>query len=426
MKKQLALISLCSIVLSSSPFMLNSTRVLAEEQAKSQSQTKSVVLKTLEKEKDEVKAQAERVGFLPSILMALWVRNTDFGLNPSAFSVSDFVSELVTSDSELAQRLLETGSVDEAVALLFKYKYSGESDFVGSMNSVLSLSYVKGLDKELYSKGVKPLYDKSELKTGKQHRLSWVSLNQDADLPSEQLESKADSSLAFERVGEKRLAESGEVKFLLPTENKQWWEFWKKGLAESKLTFEKETVNAPQNVLAIASVFAKRLGWSFDRATVVNTSNGLYAVGSDNQKVLVNKLGRVVAVWTKEVKPYGFDGVQQILKGADGYLTIGLRSSSLLEDTPSVEFALNKEGKVDTNLLQLSSNEKVVGTFTLYDVGTRYVVVEDNSTGSYKVLSEFGGQVGSSNKDDIKGGNLEDLAVYTPIKTEVGVLWVQV
>lgn len=423
MKKQLALIGLCSIVFSSSPFVLNSTRVLAEEQTK----TKQFGLTTtLEKEKSEVKTESERVGFLPSVLMALWIRNTNFGLSPTNFSVSDFVSELVNSDSELAKRLLETGSTDEAVALLFKYKYSSESDFVGSMNSALSLPYVKGLDKEVYSKGVKPLYDKEELKKGSQHRLSWVSLNQDADVPKEQEESQADSSLAFERVGEKRLAESGEVKFLLSTENKQWWQFWKKGLAESKITFEKDSVNAPQGVVAVASVFAKKLGWSFDGATVVKTSNGLYAVGSDNQKVLVNKLGRVVAVWTKEPKPFGFEGVQQILKGAGGYFTIGLRSSSLLEDTPSVEFALNKEGKVDTNLLQLSSNEKVVGTFTLYDVGTRYVVVEDNSTGSYKVLSEFGGQVGSSNKDDIKGGNLEDLAVYTPIKTEVGVLWVQV
>lgn len=423
MKKQLALIGLCSIVFSSSPFVLNSTRVLAEEQTKTK---QSVLTTTLEKEKSEVKTESERVGFLPSVLMALWIRNTNFGLSPTNFSVSDFVSELVNSDSELAKRLLETGSTDEAVALLFKYKYSSESDFVGSMNSALSLPYVKGLDKEVYSKGVKPLYNKEELKKGSQHRLSWVSLNQDADVPKEQEESQADSSLAFERVGEKRLAESGEVKFLLSTENKQWWQFWKKGLAESKITFEKDSVNAPQGVVAVASVFAKKLGWSFDGATVVKTSNGLYAVGSDNQKVLVNKLGRVVAVWTKEPKPFGFEGVQQILKGAGGYFTIGLRSSSLLEDTPSVEFALNKEGKVDTNLLQLSSNEKVVGTFTLYDVGTRYVVVEDNSTGSYKVLSEFGGQVGSSNKDDIKGGNLEDLAVYTPIKTEVGVLWVQV
>lgn len=424
MKKQVALISLCSIVLSSSPFVLNSTRVLAEENKPSQ--TQSILTKTLEKEKEEVKTQAEKVGFLPSVLMALWVRNTDFGLNPNNFSVSDFVSELVNSDSELAQRLLETGSSDEAVALLFKYKYSGESDFVGSMNSALSLPYVKGLDKEIYSKGVKPLYDKEELKKGKQHRLSGVSLNQDADVPKEQQESQADSTLAFERVGEKRLAESNSVGFLLPNKDKQWWQFWKKGLAESKITFEKEIVNAPQNVLAIAQVFAKKLGWSFDGATVVKTSNGLYAVGSDSQKVLVNKLGKVVAVWTKEPKPYGFDGVQQIVKGAGGYLTFGLRSSSLLEDTPSVEFALNKESKVNEKLLSLNTTEKIIGTFTLYDVGVRYVVVEDSSTGSYKVLSEFGGQVGSSNKDDIKGGNLEDLAVYTPIKTEVGVLWVQV
>lgn len=425
MKKQVALIGLCSLVLSSSPFVLNSTRVLAEEQTKT-SQTQNVLTETLDKEKDEVKIQAEKVGFLPSVLMALWIRNTDFGLNPNQFSVSDFVSELVNSDSELTKRLLETGSSDEAVALLFKYKYSGESDFVGSMNSALSLPYVKGLDKEVYLKGVKPLYDKTELRTGKQHRLSWVSLNQDADVPKEQEESQADSSLAFERVGEKRLAESNSVGFLLPNTDKQWWQFWKKGLAESKMTFEKDSVNAPKGVVAVATVFAKKLGWSFDGVTTVKTSNGLYAVGSDSQKVLVNKLGKLVAVWTKEPKPYGFEGVQQIMKGAGGYLTIGLRSSSLLEDIPSVEFALNKEVKVDEKLLQLSATEKVIGTFTLYDVGVRYVVVEDSSTGSYKVLSEFGGQVGSSNKDDIKGSNLEDLAVYTPIKTEVGVLWVQV
>lgn len=424
MRKQIALLGLCSIVLSSSPFMLNSTHVLAEENKPSQIQ--SVVLRTLDKEKEEIKAQAERVGFLPSVLMALWVRNTDFGLSPNDFSVSDFVSELVNSDSELAQRLLETGSTDEAVALLFKYKYSSEGDFVGSMNSALSLLYVKGLDRELYYNGVKPLYDKEELKKGTRHRLSWVSLNQEADLPSEQLESKADSSLAFERVGEKRLAESGEVRFLLPTKNKHWWEFWKSGLAESNITFEKDTVNAPQNVLATASVFAKKLGWSLEGTSTVKTSNGLYAVGSDSQKVLVNKLGKVVAVWTKEAKPYGFEGVQQIIKGAGGYLTLGLRSSSLLDDTPSVEFNLTKEFKLDDTLLQLSKSERVVGSFTLYDVGVHYVVVEDSTTGAYRVLSEFGGQVGSSNKDDIKGGSLEDLAVYTPIKTEVGVLWVQV
>ena len=425
MKKQVALIGLCSLVLSSSPFVWNSTHVLAEEQLKT-SQTQNVLTETLDKEKDEVKIQAEKVGFLPSVLMSLWIRNTDFGLNPNQFSVSDFVSELVNSDSELTKRLLETGSSDEAVALLFKYKYSGESDFVGSMNSALSLPYVKGLDKEVYPKGVKPLYDKTELRTGKQHRLSWVSLNQDADVPKEQEESQADSSLAFERVGEKRLAESNSVGFLLPNTDKQWWQFWKKGLAESKITFEKEPVNSPKGVVSNASVFARKLGWSFDGATVVRTSNGLYAVGSDSQKVLVNKLGKVAAVWTKESKPYGFEGVQQIMKGAGGYLTIGLRSSSLLEDRPSVEFALNKDSKVDEKLMQLNSNESIVGTFTLYDVGVRYVVVEDSSTGSYKVLSEFGGHIGSSNKDDIKGSNLEDLAVYTPIKTEVGVLWVQV
>ena len=425
MKKQVALIGLCSLVLSSSPFVWNSTHVLAEEQLKT-SQTQNVLTETLDKEKDEVKIQAEKVGFLPSVLMSLWIRNTDFGLNPNQFSVSDFDAELVNSDSELTKRLLETGSSDEAVALLFKYKYSGESDFVGSMNSALSLPYVKGLDKEVYPKGVKPLYDKTELRTGKQHRLSWVSLNQDADVPKEQEESQADSSLAFERVGEKRLVESNSVGFLLPNTDKQWWQFWKKGLAESKITFEKEPVNSPKGVVANASVFARKLGWSFDGATVVRTSNGLYAVGSDSQKVLVNKLGKVAAVWTKESKPYGFEGVQQIMKGAGGYLTIGLRSSSLLEDRPSVEFALNKDSKVDEKLMQLNSNESIVGTFTLYDVGVRYVVVEDSSTGSYKVLSEFGGHIGSSNKDDIKGSNLEDLAVYTPIKTEVGVLWVQV
>jgi len=133
-----------------------------------------------------------------------------------------------------------------------------------------------------------------------------------------------------------------------------------------------------------------------------------------------------VAVWTKDAKPYGFEGVQQIVNGVDGYFTIGLRSSTLLGDTPSLEFTLDKESKVDTTLLDLKSSESVVGIFRLYDVGTRYVVVSDSSTGKYSVLSEFGGQVGSSDKDDIKGSSLEDLAVYTPIQTEVGVLWVQI
>lgn len=424
MKKQLAIVSLCSIILSSVPLLTSvDSTVLAEEKGKPK---QSVLINALNKESKEVKDLASKNGLLPSVLMALWVRNTDFGLNPSAFSVSEFVSELVNSDSELAKRILETGSSDEAVALLFKYKYSSESDFVGSMNSILSLSYIKGLDKELYPKGVKPLYDKESLKQGKQTKLSWVSLNQDADLPSAQLESKADSTLAFERVGEKRLSESGSLKFLLPNKDKHWWEFWKQGLTKSDITFSKEPVNAPEFVLTISKVFANKLGWSFDNISSQMTSNGLYAVGTETQKILVNKLGKVVAVWTKDAKPYGFDGVQQIIKGADGYLTIGLRSSSLLGDSPSLEFILDKESQVDTKLLGLKSSESVIGIFSLYDVGTRYVVILDSATGKYSVLSEFGGQVGSSDKDDIKGSSLEDLAVYTPIQTEVGVLWVQI
>lgn len=424
MKKQLAIVSLCSIILSSVPLLTSvDSTVLAEEKGKPK---QSVLINALNKESKEVKDLASKNGLLPSVLMALWVRNTDFGLNPSAFSVSEFVSELVNSDSELAKRILETGSSDEVVALLFKYKYSSESDFVGSMNSILSLSYIKGLDKELYPKGVKPLYDKESLKQGKQTRLSWVSLNQDADLPSAQLESKADSTLAFERVGEKRLSESGSLKFLLPNKDKHWWEFWKQGLTKSDITFSKEPVNAPDFVLTISKVFANKLGWSFDNISSQMTSNGLYAVGTETQKILVNKLGKVVAVWTKDAKPYGFDGVQQIIKGADGYLTIGLRSSSLLGDSPSLEFILDKESQVDTKLLGLKSSESVIGIFSLYDVGTRYVVILDSATGKYSVLSEFGGQVGSSDKDDIKGSSLEDLAVYTPIQTEVGVLWVQI
>ena len=423
MKKQLAIVGLCSIILSSVPLLTSvDSTVLAEEKGKPK---QSVLINALNKESKEVKDLAGKNGLLPSILMALWVRNTDYGLNPSAFSLTDFVKELVDSDSELTKRILETGSTDEAVALLFKYKYSSESDFVGSMNSILSLSYVKGLDKELYPKGVKPLYDKESLKQGKQTRLSWVSLNQDADLPSAQLESKAESNLAFERVGEKRLAESGSLKFLLPSKDKYWWEFWKQGLTKSDVTFSQEPVNAPEFVLTISKVFATKLGWSFDNISSKMTSNGLYAVGTDTQKVLVNKLGKVVAVWTKDANPYGFEGVQQIVKGVDGYFTIGLRSSTLLGDTPSLEFTLDKESKVDTTLLDLKSSESVVGIFRLYDVGTRYVVVSDSSTGKYSVLSEFGGQVGSSDKDDIKG-SLEDLAVYTPIQTEVGVLWVQI
>lgn len=424
MKKQLAIVGLCSIILSSVPLLTSvDSTVLAEEKGKPK---QSVLINALNKESKEVKDLAGKNGLLPSILMALWVRNTDYGLNPSAFSLTDFVKELVDSDSELTKRILETGSTDEAVALLFKYKYSSESDFVGSMNSILSLSYVKGLDKELYPKGVKPLYDKESLKQGKQTKLSWVSLNQDAELPSAQLESKAESNLAFERVGEKRLSESGSLKFLLPNKDKHWWEFWKQGLTKSEVTFSQEPVNAPEFVLTISKVFANKLGWSFDNISSQMTSNGLYAVGTDTQKVLVNKLGKVVAVWTKDAKPYGFEGVQQIVKGADGYFTIGLRSSTLLGDTPSLEFTLDKESKVDTTLLDLKSSESVVGIFRLYDVGTRYVVVSDSSTGKYSVLSEFGGQVGSSDKDDIKGSSLEDLAVYTPIQTEVGVLWVQI
>ena len=87
MRKQLALIGLCSLVLSFSPTVLGArTVVLAEETSKPK---QNVLINTLNKESKEIKDLASKNGLLPSVLMALWVRNTDFGLNPSAFSISE-------------------------------------------------------------------------------------------------------------------------------------------------------------------------------------------------------------------------------------------------------------------------------------------------------------------------------------------------
>lgn len=132
----------------------------------------------------------------------------------------------------------------------------------------------------------------------------------------------------------------------------------------------------------------------------------------------------MVATWSKDAKPVGFEGVQQLIKGAGGFFTIGLRSSSLLDDTPSVEFALNKEVDFDAKLLQIGSGESVVGSFALYNVASRLFVISSGS--GYRVVAESGGEVGSSEKSTIEGKDKEDLATYTPIKTEVGILWVQI
>ena len=421
--KKLVLLSLSSVLLGSVTPVLS---VGAEDLEGSKPKISvSIVGSTVDSEKAEIVAIAEKNGLLPSILMALWLRETHFGVEKDKFSVSSFVSEVISSDSELASRFLETGSQDEAIALLFKWKYSNQSDFVGSMNSILSLPSIKNLDKELYTKGVKPLYEKSSLgKGGVLKPISWVALDQDASLPDDQAREQADSRLAFERVGEKRLAESKSVGFLLPKTDKQWWQFWKKGLAESKITFGKDPVNVSSKVRQTALVFAEKVGWDLSSGSAVSTSNGLFAYGTDNQKVLLNKKGDVVATWSKETKPVGFEGVQQLIKGAGGFFTIGLRSSSLLDDTPSVEFALNKEAEFDSKLLQLSAGESVVGSFALYNVASRLFVISSGS--GYRVVAESGGEVGSSEKSTIEGKDKEDLATYTPIKTEVGVLWVQI
>ena len=421
--KKLVLLSLSSVLLGSVTPVLS---VGAEDLEGSKPKTSvSIVGSTVDSEKAEIVSIAEKNGLLPSILMALWLCETHFGVEKDKFSVSSFVSEVISSDSELASRFLETGSQDEAIALLFKWKYSNQSDFVGSMNSILSLPSVKKLDKELYTKGVKPLYDKNSLgKNGVLKPISWVSLDQDASLPDDQAREQADSHLAFERVGEKRLAESKSVGFLLPKTDKQWWQFWKKGLAESKITFGKDSINVSSKVRQTALVFAEKVGWDLSSGSAVSTSNGLFAYGTDDQKVLLNKKGDIVATWSKEAKPVGFEGVQQLMKGAGGYFTIGLRSSSLLADIPSIEFALNKEVDFDNKLLQLGSGESVVGSFALYNVASRLFVISSGS--GYRVVAESGGEVGSSEKSTIEGKDKEDLATYTPIKTEVGILWVQI
>ena len=148
--KKLVLLSLSSVLLGSVAPLLS---VGAEGVEGSKPKT-SVVASTVESEKTEVMSIAEKNGLLPSILMALWLCETHFGAETDKFSVSSFVNEVLASDSELASRFLETGSQDEAIALLFKWKYSNQSDFVGSMNSILSLPIVKNMDKDLYTKGV--------------------------------------------------------------------------------------------------------------------------------------------------------------------------------------------------------------------------------------------------------------------------------
>ncbi len=88
MKKQLAIAGLCSIILSSVPLLTSvDSTVLAEEKEAKQ----SVLMNALNKESKEVKDCWEKNGLLPSILMALQILNTDYGLNPSGFSLADFV-----------------------------------------------------------------------------------------------------------------------------------------------------------------------------------------------------------------------------------------------------------------------------------------------------------------------------------------------
>ena len=72
MKKQLAIVGLCSIILSSVPLLTTvDSTVLAEEKGKPK---QSVLINALNKESKEVKDLAGKNGLLPSILMALWVR----------------------------------------------------------------------------------------------------------------------------------------------------------------------------------------------------------------------------------------------------------------------------------------------------------------------------------------------------------------
>lgn len=435
-----------------SPLVLSSCStvpVLAENGSYGSGRYTQVV----ETETERVKEVARKYNLLPSFLLAVDLVESKLGL--VSFNVEEFAKGIYLDDTEANRLIADTASVDEALAVYYAERYEAEPDLVGAVNAVYqSDSYVRGLDTSVYSTGYKPLYDYAEVsekvKSGTTvvdsglEPLQSLRLTEDAPQGVSVTQSAIETGLYIEKsilgqnpTGVSLLASS--------YQDKAWWEFWKKGEPiATGLKFEEGFVQPNLRVLyavqALQSIYGEDL--EFKSASYGRMDNGVFTYGSNEKKVLLSETGQWLGVWQKSgvFKGLSNSPYKQAVRGLDGVITFGLRSGNLYEKplfrVSRLEKVTGTSVPQDIQTLATTKGIRISYSFYLDSVmQTYYLEQKETKDGEneYVVYSRNMEVVGISNlgslkarlKEGLEGTGLSSsLTSYTPLETEVGVLWV--
>lgn len=115
------------------------------------------VSKIISDSKDMVMSASRKYNLLPSFVEVLYLLETDFGERP--LSEVNSLLEGIYSERAFNARLTESASFDEVIALALASKNVPVKDFVGSAYAISTASSIRDWDKELYSDGIKTVYD---------------------------------------------------------------------------------------------------------------------------------------------------------------------------------------------------------------------------------------------------------------------------
>lgn len=374
--------------------------------------------------RDEVIRYSKSYGLMPSFLMAHSIVKS--GLGSSKFDLEGYVQGLYKESSPINQRITESSSDDELIALEFRSEYSKSSTYVADMLALTGLTSLKNLDDMAYPDGKKPVYDYGSMRdalgvsdTPKLSIQYHVPLGSDSIGVGDLNTSTVDTSVSIDE-----LAYNDKVALELLSKgnkNKSWWEFWSDGYLNTgfRITSKKFQPDSKMDsrVRSELSHFGlKGLGKGYHKTNF----KGIYAYGSGVKRAVVDSRGSLLGIYSRVVtKSSLFGDYGQVLKADGGYLRVGYRVGSLTDKLPRAILGVTVKPFIESDVSQYaisSLGDKVIGQFyfkPLYK--TLYLV---RSSGGYIVYDRDLVKVGYSDNSRVD-------STFSRVSTSKGDLWLR-
>lgn len=378
----------------------------------------------VEAHQSEVIRYSKAYGLMPSFLMAHSIVKSSLG--SSDFDLKGYVQGLYKDSSSIHQRITESSSDDELIALSFRSEYSKSSTYVADMLALTSLSSLKNLDDTAYPDGKKPVYDYGSMRTALEGsdapRISsqyYVPLGSDSLGVGDLNSSTVDTSVSIDE-----LAYNDKVALDLLSngnKNKSWWEFWSDGYLNTgfRITSKKfqPDVKMDSRVRSELAHFSiKGLGKGYHKTNF----KGIYAYGSGLKRAVVDSRGSLLGIYSRTVGSSNlFGSYGQVLRADGGYLRVGYRVGSLTDRLPKAILGVTVKSFVESDVSQYaisSLGDKVIGQFYFKPLYKTLYLVKSGS--GYIVYDRDLVKVGYSDNSRVD-------STYSRVSTSKGDLWLR-